>query len=142
MLSYYECPSDCQAYCCKIQEIEIDMKDLKALCNVLRTITDSLDSTLYNGVTIYKLKYLCPFFSEFDKCNAYKHRPTICRIYPFNFNSENEMFTINPCKMGVNILNDFFEPRTEILNLPLPQNAMCDLDESSEIIKRDMGEGS
>jgi hypothetical protein len=52
------------------------------------------------------------------------------------------MFTINPCKMGVNILNDFFEQRTEILNLPLPQNAMCDLDESSEIIKRDMGEGS
>lgn len=142
ILSHYECPSDCQAYCCKIQDVEMDMKDLKALCNVSKTKTADLDSALINGVLYYKLNFPCSFLSEINKCEAYKHRPTVCRIYPFNCNSELEKISINPCKMGVSILKDIFEHYKEVLYLPLPTNAIKDLNESSDIFQKDIGGGS
>ncbi len=142
ILSYYECPSDCHAYCCKIQKIEMDMKDLKALRNVSKTKTEGLDSILNNGVRYYKLNYPCTFLSEVDTCDAYKHRPTICRIYPFNNNSETGMFTIDPCKMGVNIVTDILEYTTKILNQPIPPNASNKLNETYEIFYSTIKEDS
>ncbi|WP_407356517.1 YkgJ family cysteine cluster protein [Methanolobus sp. WCC5] len=133
VLSNYQCPVDCPSLCCKIQNIDFDGKDLKILRKASKTKTEKAERVRYKGSLYYSIEPPCPFLGDTGKCTSYDRRPTVCRIYPFNCDSDNLSVKIYPCDLGIKILSDFLKFRNEKLKLDIPQKLIDDLKASNEI---------
>ncbi|QLC50354.1 YkgJ family cysteine cluster protein [Methanolobus zinderi] len=119
ILSHYSCPSTCPATCCKIADINLDEKDLEILRQASKYKADRIESWNEDGEDHYKISPPCPFL-ESDKCSIYDRRPTMCRMFPFNFSNMPDVLLLFPCDMGANIFEDYVEYSKNILNRPLP----------------------
>jgi Fe-S-cluster containining protein len=131
ILSHYSPPSTCPAICCKIADINLDEKDLEILrlapkynaCKV-ETCNDSEEHQ-------YKLSPPCPFLKS-DRCSVYDHRPTMCRMFPFNISNKPDILLLFPCDMGACIFEDYIEYSNKILNCPVPAKTISEFKQAND----------
>lgn len=142
ILSHYQCPSNCQSFCCKMQNVDVDGEDWKILSKASTTKIENVKLIRYAGSLYHSIQPPCPFLLDVNKCGAYDRRPTICRIYPFNVDFENIGVKIYPCEIGMNILNDFFNFKKEKIGLDVPPKLLNDLKKSNEIFYSDIEDDS
>lgn len=140
ILSHYSCPSTCPATCCKIADINLDEKDLEILRQASRYKTDKIEFWNEDGKRYCKLCPPCPFL-ESDKCSVYDQRPSLCRMFPFNFSNMPDVLLLFPCDMGASIVGDYVEYSKNILKRPLPAKTIeaFEHSHSSFGIKLNMG---
>jgi Fe-S-cluster containining protein len=137
ILSYYSCPSDCLAFCCRIQDIELIEKDLNTLRKGTKEDLSDLEFRETDGERTYIIKPPCRYLSESNKCTIYRWRPSTCKLFPFNFNPEEYKFVVYPCKMGVDISKDFAEYKSQKINEPIPLHVITNLEAASELYYSD-----
>lgn len=138
ILKHYECPSDCDAFCCRIQPVDMDSTDRKILRKASKEKTDGLETHYEDGRKYYRLEYPCPFLLESGKCSAYDRRPTVCRMYPFNFDENVMGFRIYPCKVGVAVCYDLFEYSDKVKGKKAPDEVIERLESSCELFYSDV----
>lgn len=118
ILQFYECPANCQAECCKVNEIgftEFEKKRILKMYPQIRKkldlITEKKSATIYNeNVDYYVIKdNPCPLLED-DKCSIHNANPFICCIYPFKPGKLDNPRTVkvDPCPMGLEITVDYF----------------------------------
>jgi len=125
ILSFYECPSTCNGFCCKILDIPVDKESRKIISKLNRKCKKIMNTLRVNdykytyndevvqGDRIIKEKP-CPFLYE-DRCTIYDDRPGSCKIYPFIIGQQEDvnhpdypvMMRIASCEMGFNMLLDY-----------------------------------
>jgi|SRR5665647_1363688 Fe-S-cluster containining protein len=133
VLSYYPCPSDCLSICCKLMNIDMDKHDFQILNKAGNIKIEKVELIKQDGTLYYSIQPPCQFLADINKCSAYNRRPTICRMFPFFFPSVEAAVSIYPCKLGMNILNEFFKFRKEKFGLDTPPELIDDLNKSNEI---------
>ena len=138
ILSYYQCPSDCQSVCCKEMDITMDKQDLKILRKAPKTKTITLQRITHDDDFLYIMKSPCNFLSDTNKCTEYNRRPTKCRTYPFNYVASNSVFMLIPCNMGMNILADYGKYFTERYGFGLTQEQQDAFKKANELFNSDL----
>lgn len=116
ILSYYTCPPDCHAFCCK--QYPIDLKDKEY--NKLKRLSSekiSKSKTVKNSRSkVHQLDAPCSFLGTDELCTAYKIRPERCRTYPFRqpyvYSPYMEVY---PCMMGKKIYKDYFDYKIDAM---------------------------
>lgn len=89
-------------WCCKNQSAMLTIEDVKRLmvhfkCNYEELSERYLDKRM----KIPYLKSPCPFLDDENKCNIYRVRPKVCKIYPFI-----DFFLVTkPCLLGEDVLD-------------------------------------
>ncbi|WP_440952044.1 YkgJ family cysteine cluster protein [Methanococcoides sp. FTZ1] len=109
ILKYYVCPSECEAFCCKIQPIDIDVADWNLIKKIAPDKTEGFEKREDHGRECYRMEYPCTLLSEDDKCIVYNRRPIPCRLYPFKYDENSSQMSIYPCMIGVKICSDYFD---------------------------------
>lgn len=56
ILSHYQCPYDCQSFCCKVQNIDVDSKDLKILRKASKTKVENVKLIRSNGSLYHSIQ--------------------------------------------------------------------------------------
>jgi len=111
----------------------MDKHDFRILTNAGKIIIEKVELIKQDGTLYYSIKSPCQFLSDINKCSANNRRPTICRMFPFFFPSVEAAVSIYPCKLGMNLLNEFFKFRKEIFGFDIPSKLIDDLNKSNEI---------
>lgn len=114
ILSFYGCPDECQAYCCKhgeIQILESGFKRLRAIDkNRIYDIEKLPIHVADNGFKFvgYCIHTPCAFLKD-NKCTAQTRKPWTCAIYPFRVSEDipQGFVAIQPCKMGIKMIEDW-----------------------------------
>ncbi len=128
IVTFYTCPSECTAPCCKIDRIVLGRDEYNSILSnvseqaseILKNQTVEIHDAIISGTPI-KIKKLikekryrqfkttkCPLLQE-NRCSIYGHHPKICRSYPISlvaFESEKNVQII-PCSMGLEIMLDY-----------------------------------
>ena len=127
----------CAVFCCKLSGPKLLPKDVDRLKQA------GYDSGKFLNVKEATLKSRrdgsCLFLSFNTKkglyqCSVYAHRPTFCRLYPFQFEKSGpQSYALNfiPCCNGLNVMDG--EVINEKFYVEFLQNAFVDLIDSNAI---------
>jgi len=116
ILSFYDCPSECGAACCKLDDIPLILDDKKRISSRgigYRKIVKEdtvLKQVMIDGETITEEVFKdhpCPFLHN-DRCSIHKFNPKICSLYPFKTTGKtSSKLELVACRSGANIILDF-----------------------------------
>lgn len=109
ILTYYTCPLDCHAFCCKQYPIDITDREYNKLKRLSSEKIDKSKVVKYSKSKFHQLDAPCSFLGTDELCTAYNIRPERCRTFPFHMA---ECFIpcmeVYPCMMGKKIYKDYF----------------------------------
>lgn len=126
ILSFYTCPDECNASCCKKFDIFYNSEEIKKISNsnkkyksILKNLVDNPNPTTIKGIQSKDKMYPtkpCPFLNnDTSKCKIQKIKPICCKSYPFGLKEDLDkshpsypvMITLDRCLLGTDILTDF-----------------------------------
>lgn len=112
IVSFYECPPNCHAYCCvKLEFIDLTDIEYNKLHRLSYEKADKAQKEKINDRTYaHRLHQPCPFLGTDELCTAYNIRPIRCHTYPFSLTDKPSPFMqIFPCLIGKEIIKDFIK---------------------------------
>ncbi|WMW25056.1 YkgJ family cysteine cluster protein [Methanolobus sediminis] len=139
ILSHYSCPSSCNAFCCKIADINLDENDLERLKQASEYKAYMVKSCNEDGKQ-HKICPPCPFLI-LDRCSVYDKRPAICRLFPFNICDLPDALLLFPCDMGASIFEDYVIYSNIILKQPISASTIESFAQSHCSFRTKLNEG-
>lgn len=110
ILSYYTCPPECHAFCCKQYPIDLTDKDYNKLRRLSPEKADKSRIVKYGKSKDHQLEVPCSFLGADELCTAYNIRPERCHTFPFNVTDRlSSNMQIYPCMMGKKASKDYCE---------------------------------
>lgn len=116
ILEFYNCPAECGAACCKLDDIPLILDDKKRISSRgigYRKIVKErtvLKQVLIEGESVTEEVFKdhpCPFLNN-DRCSIHKFNPKICSLYPFKTTGKTAtLLELVACRSGADIILDF-----------------------------------